>query len=628
MKYRLNVISVSELGQRKNQEDSIFPAAGTSTSDDRLFVLCDGMGGHECGEVASSTVCDALRTYVDQFCIEDSEFTSDDFEGALSAAFNALDSKDDGAERKMGTTMTFLKLHSEGCFVAHIGDSRIYHIRPSEIGTDRLRFVSRDHSLINDLIDLGEMTEQDALNSGQKNVITRAMQPMLDPRPKADARNISDIQPGDYFYMCSDGMLEQMDDMELADILSMEDNTDEEKIEILLTLTAENRDNHSAHLIRIIDVEYDAIVVESDSYIEPESIESMECLEESQSYEQGPFDEAGVYETCNINDVTPTTSENKSGFNNKRNLILLIIVLLGIIGYFLYDKLTATEGQNPGEKIENTNSETPAGEVNRPNQNNVYPSKTPDSSSSSSGTQSGNPVASVPVSSTPVQSASPVQSSSSQPSQTTTVASVDNAVSENQNSTPGSVAPEKPTLKYIKNKITFGSETLYTMVKVDNFYIGQTEVTCEFWDAVMNGSSSQNRMPKTNVSYNDCIAFVKKLSEITGKNFTLPTVAQWYTAATGGEAYDYSGSDDWKDVAVNGKLSAVSSKKANKYGLYDMSGNVREWCSGEVRIPVKGGSFKSANPEEDYKCSSDTKLNADTKDEQTGFRLVLKSHIG
>lgn len=625
MKYRVNVISVSELGQRNNQEDSIFPAAGTSTADDRLFVLCDGMGGHECGEVASSTVCDALRTYVDQFCSEDRKFTSGDFDGALSAAFDALDSKDDGAERKMGTTMTFLKLHSEGCFVAHIGDSRIYHIRPSEIGADRLRFVSRDHSLINDLIDLGELTEQDALNSGQKNVITRAMQPMLDPRPKADVRNISDIQPGDYFYMCSDGMLEQMDDMELADILSMEDNTDEEKMEVLLTLTAENRDNHSAHLIRIIDVEYDAIAVESDSYDEPEAIEYKESLEESQPYEQESYDKPSVFETSNVNDEISAISANKSGLNkNSLVLIVIVFVLLGVIGYFLYDKFTADKEQNPGEKIENTGSGAPAGKVNQQNQSGVNSSTIPDSSS---GMQSGNS-ASAPTSQTPMQPVTLVQSSSSQPSQTTTVASVDNAVSENQNSTPESVAPEKPTLKYIKNKITFGSETLYTMVKVGNFYIGQTEVTCELWDAVMNGSSSQNRMPKTNVSYNDCIAFVKKLSEITGKNFTLPTVDQWKTAATGGEAYDYSGSDDWKDVAVNGKLSAVSSKKANKYGLYDMSGNVREWCSGSVKIPVKGGSFKSANPEEDYKCSSDTKLYADTKDEQTGFRLVLKQYIG
>ena len=60
MKFKIKAYSLQELGQRANQEDSLFPALGKSTSDDRLFVLCDGMGGHEKGEVASATVCETI----------------------------------------------------------------------------------------------------------------------------------------------------------------------------------------------------------------------------------------------------------------------------------------------------------------------------------------------------------------------------------------------------------------------------------------------------------------------------------------------------------------------------------------------------------------------------------------
>lgn len=253
MKFIINAASVSEIGQRHNQEDSVYPQLGKVTNQDRLFILCDGMGGHEGGEVASSTVCTAMGEYLTERCDAEGTFRKVDFDYALSVAFDALDALDNGAAKKMGTTMTFLKFHSEGCMAAHIGDSRIYHIRPSENGEDRIRYVSRDHSLINDLVAAGEMTPEQALHSNQKNVITRAMLPGLDPRPKADIAMIGDIQPGDYFYMCSDGMLERMDDMELADIMAGE-GTVEDKLQIIVGRTAENRDNHTAHLIEIVDV--------------------------------------------------------------------------------------------------------------------------------------------------------------------------------------------------------------------------------------------------------------------------------------------------------------------------------------------------------------------------------------
>ena len=256
MKFKIKAYNLQELGQRTNQEDSLFPALGRSTSDDRLFVLCDGMGGHEKGEVASATVCATLSRVI-LSAWHPGEVLSDElFLQALSAAYDALDAKDNGEERKMGTTLTFLCLHAGGATVAHIGDSRIYQLRPAAKNSPaRIVFRTQDHSLVNDLVKIGEITEEEAKHHPQKNVITRAMQPCQEHRAKADIAHLTDILPGDYFYMCSDGMLEEASDENILNIITKPNATDEQKLEMLRNVTEENKDNHTAHLIHIDGVE-------------------------------------------------------------------------------------------------------------------------------------------------------------------------------------------------------------------------------------------------------------------------------------------------------------------------------------------------------------------------------------
>lgn len=244
---KINAYAIHELGKRSNQEDSLYPPASEKAFHGRLFILCDGMGGHAAGEVASQAVCDAMSRYVETHPREDGLFEERDFRAALDAAYDALDRLDTGDEKKMGTTLTFACFHEGGCFTAHIGDSRIYHIRPSE---GRILHVTRDHSLVNDLVELGEMTPEEARSSRQKNVITRAMQPNLEHPSQADCVQLTDLKSGDYIYMCSDGMLEEMEDRELVNILSLP-QPDARKVRILKEATKENRDNHSAWLIRI-----------------------------------------------------------------------------------------------------------------------------------------------------------------------------------------------------------------------------------------------------------------------------------------------------------------------------------------------------------------------------------------
>lgn len=317
MKYLLKAYSIWEFGKRKDsngnphQEDNLFPAFGQQTDGDRLFVLCDGMGGHSAGEVASAEVCNAISRYINANC-PDPEGDCPMFViiDAIKAAFDALDARNSLATRGMGTTMTMLKLHSHGATIAHIGDSRVYHIRPGKSAADTvILHKTEDHSLVNDLLRNGKITPEEARAFPNKNVITRAMQPMLEERPEAEFYRTTDILPGDFFYLCSDGMLEQ-DDMNygngLQRVFSDEMGSDADRVTYLRGATIDNRDNHTAFIIHIIDVLHD----DSENREEVPQIEPSDDDSEPElvdiTPDESPVNEVGVDNAhCPVPPATP-----------------------------------------------------------------------------------------------------------------------------------------------------------------------------------------------------------------------------------------------------------------------------------------------------------------------------------
>jgi formylglycine-generating enzyme required for sulfatase activity len=180
-----------------------------------------------------------------------------------------------------------------------------------------------------------------------------------------------------------------------------------------------------------------------------------------------------------------------------------------------------------------------------------------------------------------------------------------------------------------------------------DYLIGQTEVTQKLWKEVMGYNPSRYKCPKrpvTNVNYYEVQEFLRRVDSITGMKFRLPTEEEWEYAARGGinsQGYIYSGGKDVNRVAWhNGnasKTKKVKKRKANELGIYDMSGNVWEWCSSKYRYfdnernaslgkdgqmyIIRGGAWEL--PKTSCRVSWRGKRLPDLKNSFGGFRLCL-----
>lgn len=244
-------IGYSQIGRKDQQEDAVWPLFTEVSSNNPCIVLCDGVGGSEHGEIASQTSSKVIGEYLTKI-IKDNHAVSDaDLHEAVNLAYDELEkidteASDEGAV-SMATTLTCVCIHNDGILAAHMGDSRIYHVRPGQ----GLLYQSADHSLVNTLLQAGEITLEEAKNFPRKNVITKAIQPHGKKRFKAEVQHLTDIQSGDYIFLCCDGVLEQLTNERLVEILSMT-CSDKEKLALLEAESTDNtKDNYTAYLIPI-----------------------------------------------------------------------------------------------------------------------------------------------------------------------------------------------------------------------------------------------------------------------------------------------------------------------------------------------------------------------------------------
>jgi len=209
----------------------------------RLWAVADGMGGHAGGDIASGMIAEALRNVA-------REDTPARFLDAVEDAVIAVNERlcDMSSEREPGTvigsTLAMLIGFPSHCLVAWVGDSRVYRLRDRDFGQ-----MTRDHSEVEELIARGAITREESKDHASSNVVTRAIG---GTRQLFVDLDLLDLEPGDRFLICSDGLYKELSDAELAEFLSVGD-VDEACEELMAqALRRECRDNVTAIVVEFV----------------------------------------------------------------------------------------------------------------------------------------------------------------------------------------------------------------------------------------------------------------------------------------------------------------------------------------------------------------------------------------
>lgn len=244
-------ISFCQSGARSNQEDARYPDSDHPEHPLPFFVVCDGVGGSEGGEIASRTVSRTIGRSLSGFDWSGS-FSNHDLAKVLDKAYRALDHAANDETSDMATTLALAAFHKDGCVLAHIGDSRVCQFRP----TEGMLYRSEDHSLVSSLVHSGLLSPDAADSHPQATTITRYMCPANDQEERycATVYRTRDVQAGDYFFLCSDGVLEAVDDDSLTEIICASGD-DDQKMAVIASLCETSSDNNTAFLIPILSVD-------------------------------------------------------------------------------------------------------------------------------------------------------------------------------------------------------------------------------------------------------------------------------------------------------------------------------------------------------------------------------------
>ncbi len=242
---RLEYGNKSDLGKVRQANEDYF---GTYKGEfGELFIVCDGMGGYKGGRVASTTAVEAIKKHFET--VKPGADMRIELFNSLKAADKAISVKaaDDIELSKMGSTAVVVLIKGSRLFFAHIGDSRIYRVRDDEI--ERL---TRDHSLVQEMVDKAIITEEQAEQHPQKNVILRSLGPNGNSEPQVDPRD-EVLFKDDYLILCSDGLTGHLDDREIKEIVLK--NSPMEACDKLVALANERggKDNITVQVIKVVE---------------------------------------------------------------------------------------------------------------------------------------------------------------------------------------------------------------------------------------------------------------------------------------------------------------------------------------------------------------------------------------
>lgn len=238
--YSITSSSITETGKvRQTNEDAVLETGN-------LFAVADGMGGHQAGEVASALALGVVGQYIeDNIGLISGEKL---VEKAAAAANAAVYQKASSSAKfkQMGTTLTLLYREGDTAYVAHVGDSRAYLFRDGS-----LKRLTTDHSLVATLVEEGEITEEQAMQHPQRNIILKALG--LEPQVETDVFAVQ-ILPGDVFMIASDGLTGLVPDQRISEVLASPREPSAWAIQLVdEALEAGGTDNVSVVVVRILE---------------------------------------------------------------------------------------------------------------------------------------------------------------------------------------------------------------------------------------------------------------------------------------------------------------------------------------------------------------------------------------
>ncbi len=236
----LDFASVSKIGGREVNEDTVNIVVD---NDKYGFIVCDGLGGHSMGDIASQTVSKAFESYLKGFDNNDALFLPKMFDEAQKLLLK----KQKELNKKMCTTATALYVSANKAYIGHIGDSRLYAF---ENGICTFKTV--DHSLVQMLAIRGEISEEEMAHHPQRNKLLRAMGDEWE-KPMYSVLNPIEIKNNQAFLLCTDGFWEWIDIKTIGDLLFKSENA-EEWLSKMVEIVEKNQDTNKAD-------NYSAIVV-------------------------------------------------------------------------------------------------------------------------------------------------------------------------------------------------------------------------------------------------------------------------------------------------------------------------------------------------------------------------------
>lgn len=216
----------TDIGLQRNANEDY--CLSTKINNIYVYIVADGMGGHLAGEVASKLAVDSIYEYLNEN-IKQYDSLVKIIKDSLDYANGKIYKKStDPAYKDMGTTIELVLVDGCNVYLGHVGDSRVYIKK-----NNKFKQITRDHSLINDLLESGSISESEADRMPQKNIITRALGG--DIKLDSDIHEIT-ISKGDIIFICTDGVTGCLDDEEIFDVL-IEDIDIEDKAEKIIKLS-------------------------------------------------------------------------------------------------------------------------------------------------------------------------------------------------------------------------------------------------------------------------------------------------------------------------------------------------------------------------------------------------------